>query len=190
MTPDDGQKYPYVKNGNIIVSREDDRGVNEAYLRTEGDWSDGTPPHEEKDSDNAVFEKLEIASKATEVSYQKRLTWEEAAEYCKNLNEDGGGWRMPTQRELMLMYLLNKELDSEHQLLSTTDDHVNEDPNSDEYHVFYWSATQDGTVENSTNTAWSVCFCTDNKNLSGKTEGYEKTKVNYVRCVRDVKVLQ
>ena len=187
-TPDDGQKYPYVKDENIIISRENGRGVKEEYIRTEGDWSEGVPHHTEQDKENSVFTKLEIAPRATDPAYTDRQTWEKAAEYCKNLEVDGKkDWRMPTQRELMLMYLLNKELGSKYQLLSSTDDHINPDPNSDEYHVFYWSATQDNTVESSKNTVWSVCFCTDKASLTGKTEGYDKEKVNYVRCVRDVK---
>ena len=190
-------KYPYVltragENGeDIIVSRDNNGGVKKEYIRdTSADpWSQ-TPKHNETEDNNIVAAKFEIASHAIQDEgqplYSLRKTWEEAQTYCETLGE---GWRMPTQRELMLIYILNDQLS----------DPLYDGNDNSNYHIYYWSATEDATKSGAgaeSNTGWSVCFCkgtnsdfTNNEHfiITGKTEGYPKSTENYIRCVRDVK---
>ena len=187
-------KYPYIQGGkgnsNIIVSRDASGGVKEDYVRNTmiTQWSE-TPQHDERDPNNIVAAKFEVAPLPPEGSPQRiRRTWNNAAEYCASLNkEDNKGWRMPTQRELMLMFVMNDQLKDPLLTKSLVEGAVGEEQVIN--HAFYWSATEDRTQENQeTNTGWSVCFCQDNPDdPTGKTEGYPKEYENYIRCVRDVK---
>ena len=152
---------------------------------------EGTPQHTEQSQDNIVAAKFEIAERGVQGN-DSRMTWEQARHYCATelADYDGGGWRMPTQRELMLMYVMNDQLPEDFKLITETDQHNEAESNTDDYHVFYWSATEDQTQGSaSSQNGWSVCFCADVENGSqpGKTEGYSKTaNPNYIRCVRDV----
>ena len=150
-------------------------------------WSE-TPQHDERDANNIVAAKFEVAPLPPGGSPQRiRRTWDEAAAYCASLNEtENKGWRMPTQRELMLMFVMNDQLKDPLLTKSLEGGEVGEEQVRN--HAFYWSATEDRTQENQeTNTGWSVCFCQDNPDdPTGKTEGYPKKYENYIRCVRDV----
>ena len=57
-----------------------------------------------------------------------------AIHFCRDLTEDGGGWRLPTGRELVLMLLFKNSL---HKIASFQPFIV--DVNNDPY---YWSATE------------------------------------------------
>ena len=183
-------KYPYVQGGkgnsNIIVSRDASGGVRADYVRTTP-WT-VTPQHDERDPNNIVAAKFEVAPLPPEGSPQRiRRTWDEAATYCASLNEtDNKGWRMPTQRELMLMFVMNDQLKEPLLNQSLVEGTTGEDEVI--HHAFYWSATEDRTQEaQESQTGWSVCFCRDNPDdPTGKTEGYPKEYENYIRCVRDV----
>lgn len=193
-----GFRYPYVQGGkggsNIIVSRDANGGVREEYVRTsrtttvnggEWDWwAQGTPHHTEIQASNIVSAKFEVGTKAIDPDFQRRVTWDDAAEYC---SDQGEGWRLPTQRELMLMFVMNDYL--EDGLLPSTND-VYPGEGETMNHVFYWSGTEDNSSTDSANTAWSVCFCNgddvEHSGINGKVEGYMKTGTNYVRCVRDI----
>lgn len=193
-----GFRYPYVQGGkggsNIIVSRDANGGVREEYVRTsrtttvnggEWDWwTQGTPHHTEIQASNIVSAKFEVRTKAIDPDFQRRVTWDDAAEYC---SDQGEGWRLPTQRELMLMFVMNDYL--EDGLLPSTND-VYPGEGETMNHVFYWSGTEDNSSTDSANTAWSVCFCNgddvEHSGINGKVEGYMKTGTNYVRCVRDI----
>lgn len=192
-----GFRYPYVQGGkggsNVIVSRDSNGGVKSEYLRTaktstvngvEWDWSvDGTPRHTEVDASNIVSAKFEVGPLATDPDFQKRVPWDDAARYCSDMGE---GWRLPTQRELMLIFVMNDYL-KEGLLPSTTQQHPGDET---QQHVFYWSATEDKTQEDSESYAWSVCFChgddAEHSLITGKVEGYMKSGTNYVRCVKDI----
>ena len=182
-----GFQYPYVKQENgrdIIVSRDAEGGVEENRLRTETVQSS----HDEQSSSNAISAQFEISSYPVDNNDRVKKTWADAQTYCAELNEDGGGWRMPTQRELMLMYILNDQLTKK--LMTSPseveDNEGNMEGNGEETgnHIFYWSGTTDSQ---SNGEGWSVCFCTDEYGKEGKTEGYPKTELNFVRCVRDIK---
>ena len=182
-----GFQYPYVRQENgrdIIVSRDAEGGVEENRLRTRTFESS----HDELSSSNAIPAQFEISSYPVDNNDRVKKTWADAQTYCAELNEDGGGWRMPTQRELMLMYILNDQLTKK---LMTSPSEVKDNEgdmsgNGEETgkHIFYWSGTTDSQ---SNNEGWSVCFCTDEYGKEGKTEGYPKTELNFVRCVRDIK---
>ena len=90
--------------------------------------------------------------------------WFSAVNLCKDLLVDGGGWRLPTQREFMLMWVLKPEL---HKI----GDFV---PFSN---LFYRSATE---REGSANS-WLM-----NPYDGYTAPNYGKTNRYLVRCVRDL----
>lgn len=55
-------------------------------------------------SDDKVYYKFELS--------QERFTgfWLFAVNRCRNLTDDGGGWRLPTHKEAVLIYILWPEL--------------------------------------------------------------------------------
>lgn len=184
-------EYPKVVDGNIIISRDEKGGVKSEYLRdTATDPWNQTPQHTQAESKNKVASKFEVRPFTTENGQWIRRSWNESFDYCRSITEDGGNWRMPTQRELMLLYVINDDLAPDYQLRTgsengfTTDDH----PETGK-HIYYWSGTEDSTVEEVSSTAWSICFCEDEADGSfpGKVEGYDKGTQNFVRCVRDAK---
>ena len=75
-----------------------------------------------------------------------------------------GLWRLPTQRELMLIWIMHEGLKKSDPTGFTSFTSTN-----------YWSAT-----ENNTNIAWGVNF------INGSTINTSKTSDSYVRCVRDL----
>ena len=70
------------------------------------------PNNDESSSINAtVYHKLEIAPRDVNTlgnldnTGTLTMPWVDAFNTCKSLTYDGGGWRLPTQRELMLMFM-------------------------------------------------------------------------------------
>lgn len=91
--------------------------------------------------------------------------WTTAYNQCKSYNGEGGGagqWRLPTQRELMMIWILHPQLIGKGSFTAF-----------DAYG--YWSAT-----ESSATNAWGVYFG------SGSVFSYNKTDSYFVRCVRDL----
>ncbi|NDV84936.1 DUF1566 domain-containing protein [Bacteroides sp. 51] len=118
-----------------------------------------------------VFQKLEVAPNDMDASYDMdgtgtTLAWVAAFNGCRNSTYKGGNWRLPTQRELMLMYIFYPALKS----LGIGGFKSNN----------YWSATE-GTAGYS----WYVSFY-NNDYENGLTNIVEKTTQYYVRCVREV----
>lgn len=187
-------KYPYVsgENKNIIVSRDENGGAKEEYIRDPATtpWVEGE--YDNTDARNRVAKRLEVAPFTTENEEWIRRTWADAKTYCENYEHDGkNDWRMPTQRELMLIYAINDQLSDDYKFRTKTFDGL-EDGSPGVHpelaqHIYYWSGTDDSTIDGN---AWSVCFCNDEQEgrgkLQGKTEGYPKTEMNFVRPVRDV----
>ena len=169
-------RYPYVVEGtNIIVSRDARGGVSLEYLRTEV-WTE-TPDHSQTSSLNRVYSRIQVAR--SRPNDAEAMPWSDATDYCRNLQEDGyTNWRVPTQRELMLIYVMNDQLADG---LYRSDPRPN--PPEPDLSVFYWSATHDGNTSN----VWSVGLSDTNDENEGKVEPYPDTqRLNYVRCVRDV----
>ena len=101
-----------------------------------------------------VYERLEIAP-----SDESDATWATAFNSCKN--KSGGGWRLPTQRELMMMWIFSDAIVSLSGSMFIADS--------------YWSSNDDTTTN-----AWYVNF------ERGATGNYNKTISSRVRCVREL----
>lgn len=121
-----------------------------------------------------VFHKLEIAphdinsAKVIGASGTMTMDWATAFNICKNSSSYGGGWRSPTQRELMLIYIFRPALEMvfvDSAIKGTA--FVNEGG--------YWSAT-----ENDAKFSWSVHFG------DGGTYNTLNTALYRVRCVREI----
>lgn len=222
----EGFRYPYIYNGNtnIIVSRDSQGGVKEGNIRdvakdpwvivnttpnpdpdTKGETptiTHVTPIHRETDAANSVasiFEVGEVPGDANALVARPAVT---ASEYCaKTYGTSNEAWRMPTQRELMLIYVMNDQLayplksEKDESVQAYYEKHKDELANSEKIdadgnplNTFYWSATRyspDGDVNGD---AWSVCFSSpEQATKSGQTTGYAKATLNFVRCVRDIK---
>lgn len=104
-----------------------------------------------------VYKKFEVSKVMNRASF----TWRDAIDLCANSTTDGGGWRLPTQRELMLMWVLKGELEA-----------------TNGFEVFsgitYWSATQHNSAQK-----WCVLF------QNGFT-GVNSTSPYLVRCIREL----
>lgn len=177
LSAQSGFRYPYLgeyedKSNNpvcVIVSRDSKGGVKESLLRGTGDNApDGT--ENETAASNGVAPMLEVAARST----QDTVAWQASFDYCNNLVDRGkDDWRMPTQRELMLLYVMNDYLcDAHHHLRAS----------------FYWCGTAYG---NNAGSAWSVCFNEidqdpDSEGKKGQVQGFDNTAKNYIRCVRDM----
>lgn len=168
-------RYPYVIEGtNIIVSRDDNGGVKESSLRQE--TLTETPSHSQGDVINRVYSRIQVACSRPDDA--EAMPWSEAADYCRNLQEDGyTNWRVPTQRELMLIYVMNDKLADG---LYRLDPRPN--PPDPDLAVFYWSATED----EHTSDYWSLGLSDRNPTKEGQVKPYSGSALNYVRCVRDV----
>lgn len=140
------RRYPYVTaNGEgkntVIVCREGDAGVLRKFIHD--NWTT-TPAHDHSNVSYSGFAaKFEVATVDSE------------AGVCVS------GWRIPTVRELRLIYALRDEL---------TDAKISGEP-------VYRSAT---TVKGSSTDGWCVHFST------GSTETFELSRQCSVRCVRDL----
>lgn len=87
-------------------------------------------------------------------------SWVEAFNYCKGIDEDGT-WRLPTQRELMMMYIFKSAL------VELLDNSF--------FNSSYWSTTE---LDN-TNT-WSC------NSLGNLTWGSKSNNILNSRCVREI----
>lgn len=115
-----------------------------------------------KVSNDKIYYKFEVHG--TPNSTSMAAGWRGAIDLCAGLY-GGLEWRLPTQRELMLIYVLHPELKE------VTDF----EPFSDN---FYWSATQ---ISRDNKRSWFVYFET------GATINFSKTSYGHrVRCVREI----
>ena len=111
-------------------------------------------------SNEMVYKKFEVSK----VDNSTRVYWLDAINLCANLTYNGStGWRMPTQRELMLIWVLHNDLKA----LGTI------------FSPFilggYWSST-----EITSTVSMYVSFAT------GYTGDLGKIASTRVRCVRDI----
>ena len=109
-----------------------------------------------------VYHRLEIAP-TDSGSY---MDWAAAVIHCRSTTINGSsGWRLPTQRELMYMWIFRDPINTLSIPLGGTSFSSN----------YYWSSTEDyGTF------AWIVFF------PNGDTYLSYKTSTNLVRCVREL----
>ncbi|MEY8607807.1 DUF1566 domain-containing protein [Parabacteroides segnis] len=91
--------------------------------------------------------------------------WVDAYNFCKSYTNEGGKageWRLPTQNELYMIFVLHSQLKSSSNFSAFNA-------------VSYWCAT-----EASATYAWYVLFSFSTVNSRNKTDSA------YVRCVRDL----
>ena len=111
------KKYPYLDtDGRTIVSKNEDGGIDDKALLTseqigymlDNNITDPQYRFTQNTSYNHVSPKFQVCANDPTYSGQ---TWSEAYTACANYSEvsgssDKGKWRLPTQRELMLMFIM------------------------------------------------------------------------------------
>ena len=162
-----GIQYPYTTSAgstsgktSVIVSRDAAGGVKAACIHA--DWKASTMPvHTEKDTENAVSARFEVAS----ADLSGLMAWDTAQSGCASYSQSGasaGNWRLPTQRELMLIWVMYMR--GELTGLSFIDGQYWSNTTYSTYYLTYYWVVRLGTGE-------------------VKTLNY--TKKGYARCVRD-----
>lgn len=161
-----GIQYPYTTSAgstsgktSVIVSRDAAGGVKAACIHA--NWKASTiPVHIEKDTENAVSARFEVAS----ADLSGLMDWSSAQSGCASYSQSGasaGNWRLPTQRELMLIWVMQKK--GQLTGLSFIDGQ-------------YWSHT---TYSPRTDSFWVTRLGT------GEVKALNYTKKGYARCIRD-----
>lgn len=163
-----GIQYPYTTSAgstsgktSVIVSRDAAGGVKAACIHA--NWKASTmPEHNEQDAANAVSARFEVAS----ANLSARMDWVSAQSGCASYSQAGasaGNWRLPTQRELMLIWVMYKR-----GVLTGLTFPGNT----------YWTKTMRSSRTGV--AAWDVNF------QNGDTYGlHNVSSYSYVRCVRD-----
>ena len=162
-------KYPYVaKDGFTIVTRDEMGGVPENALMTsvQKEWlnntNTSTTPYNELSVYNKAPSQLKVAK--TDIALK---TWSDAYKACKyeyfETDAPVGSWRLPTQRELMLIYTLNEKLLAPLDAVTT---------------YSYWAGP-----ENSSDNQFA-CYLIFSKGICGVRTA--KMSTQFSRCVRDV----
>lgn len=165
----------YEDGGNVILDLTVGAGMPAGAVTSVPKYISFTPSatklgenNDQGGSINAtVFRKLEVAihdltGNGTIGSAGGTFRWADAFNYCRSI---GTGWRMPTQRELMLMYIFSPALDY---IFTNTVGGTAFDS------AYYWSAT-----ENITTYSWNVNF------TLGSWIPYAKGTYCKVRCVKE-----
>ena len=169
--------YPYVMDGKYIVCANTYGKANPTLYPLHGPWKKiimagitypaVTPAHSESlrntnDSGlNTVGAMFEVASTDASTS----SPWADAKIACQNYNTPAGTqgqWRLPTIRELQLIYDKKNDLT---------------DANLPTGVFYYWSVTESNS---GSSYAWRVAFNDGNTWYTGKSYG------GRVRCIRDL----
>lgn len=162
-----GIQYPYTTSAgstsgktSVIVSRDAAGGVKAACIHA--NWKASTmPAHNEQDAANAVSARFEVAS----ADLSSLMGADNLINTCGAYTQTGtsaGDWRPPTQRELMLIWVMQKK-----GLLSGLS--FNNAP--------YWSNT---LSFNAGTQKWCIIEFDD-----GIMDLENISKACYVRCIRD-----
>lgn len=181
-----GVRYPYVtvENGGVIVVLRDSKGgIDEASLFSSRVTE--TKTGNETSMDNRMSRKFRVQKAQSQSS---TVSWSDAVSYCDNLTEEGySDWRLPSQRELMLIWLLGGSSDVTSGDKNDTGVGSASKPVNTPYLYqqsgftafsagYYCSASE---YSSNSSYAWLVHFS------NGSTYYYSKTYSGYVRCVRD-----
>lgn len=139
-----------------------------------------TRGHENDAVNKTLFKKLRVAKTDLLVSSNALITQNEAYDRCKTYTEAGGAagnWRLPTQRELYAIWILQTEI--ERPTLSF------EYLNSSEY---YWSSSYASTsLFNSAYTnAYIIWGSRKSPGESGNAPHHAITEKHRARCVQEV----
>ena len=179
-----GVRYPYVtsENGGVVVVLRDSKGgIDESSLFSSRVTASKTG--NEASTDNRMSRKFRVQKAQSQSS---AVTWSDAVSYCDNLTEEGySDWRLPSQRELMMIWLLGGNSNGTKGDKNDTGVGSASKPVNTPYlyqqsgfTAFsagdYWSAT-----EISSSSAWYVLFS------NGYTFSLSGTSSRDVRCVRD-----
>lgn len=180
-----GVKYPYVtveNSGVIVVLRDSKGGIDESSLFSLRVTESKTG--NETSTDNRMSRKFRVQK-----SNPGKKTWPNAVSYCNDLSEEGKtDWRLPSQRELMMIRLLGGSSGATSGNTSNTGVGIATKPVNTPYiyqqpglqsfeNDYHWTATAYGTAGTS---AWYVNIG------NGHTYYSQKTNTSaYVRCVRD-----
>lgn len=112
-----------------------------------------------EESNEQLYQRFEVSK----VDNSTGTTWKEAVDLCNGLTQNGTtGWRLPTLREIQLMWILKPALEKQAGFATF---------NATEY----WNASH-----SSGSTCWYVNLGT------GITRTISKTKSFRVRCIRDI----
>lgn len=179
-----GVRYPYVtsENGGVVVVLRDSKGgIDESSLFSSRVTASKTG--NEASADNRMSRKFRVQK-----SNPGQKTWSDAMSYCDNLTEEGySDWRLPSQRELMMIWLLGGSSNVTSGDKNDTGVGSASKPVNTPYLYqqsgfpafsagYYWSATEGSS---DSGNAWYVNFSNGGTNNNGKTSS------GYVRCVRD-----
>jgi hypothetical protein len=184
----------YIENGKVILDMTVAAGMPEGSTTNVSKtalYADAVPSETDTIENNTqgaainatVFQKLEIAP-----DNLGTMNWMDAMAGCKN---KGTGWRLPTQRELMMMWIFREALDEALPIVGGT---VLLPSTSKE--LYYRSATEhfdpiaypdDGMI----NSVWSMYFISTS--VYGITQGLSSPRsksttntTEAARCVREV----
>lgn len=180
-----GVRYPYVtsENGGVVVVLRDSKGgIDESSLFSSRVTASKTG--NEASADNRMSRKFRVQK-----SNPGQKTWSDAMSYCDNLTEEGySDWRLPSQRELMMIWLLggssNVTSDDKNDTgVGSASKPVNT-PYLYQQSGFtafsagrYWSASE---ASSNSSYVWYLYFSDGYSTTNTKTTGSGS-----VRCVRD-----
>jgi hypothetical protein len=161
---------PYPLQDSMVTTRA-------AYYTTlpkiavDGVFGAGT---EIAENNEKVYQKLRVAVRDTSVT---NVTWATATAQCASYTENGdiSGWRLPTQRELLAIWIVQDGIKAKCTALSISFDYLNAE--------YYWSATESSEASGN---AWMVFGGRTGAGDAGNTPHYLKTEAAArVRCVRE-----
>jgi hypothetical protein len=129
----------------------------------------GAGGDENSDNNKTLFKRLRVA-KEDLYPLSEGIKW--SIDTCAKYTEDNKTWRLPTQRELQAIWILQSEIKREY----PNDFQLLEDK-------YYWSAT-DASGAAATN-AWTVFGSRNKAGSSGNAPHQPKYEQLRVRCVRE-----
>lgn len=154
--------YPHVEENKYIVS--DPAKGSYGGVPFHGPWGTGTPNHAQGGVLNSVSSKFEVASEdCTQAntgvgSSGNQFSWDQAKQACTAYKAAEGGWRLPTARELELVFKLKPS---------------GFDPQAE----LYWTGTR-----YSSTTSEEICVISAQEGLY---DMHFNSSLS-VRCVRDI----
>jgi hypothetical protein len=160
---------------NNLIAQHGAPSSTSALWRSEN--QEGTTVQTKGEINKRIFEKLEVAPKdmnnAGVIGGTGTMTmnWVEAFNGCINSDYDSGGWRLPTQRELQMMWIFNDALTIALPKVSLSPSGTG---------IALSSANYRSATEYDASSAWNVTFG------FGYTNSSLKPNTDRVRCVREV----
>ena len=175
---------------NIVVALDHGAGFYDLLTAEQAAWLAGNNTTQEEYwfDENSPYNRLspkfavavaDASPENTGIAYddaeEKGYTWEHAYDACKAYTNvpgaaPSGKWRVPTVKELQLIYKIPEIMDG----FAT----VGEFANGDKYRGSYWSSVIMAGMEG--NVVWPVWM------ENGAAEDGMKTESRRVRCVRDL----